>query len=114
VATGLPHAVPAIIPATSATPAATDNRFPIADNHPRFLLPVCCLMIFVSCLGFVLIINMGIVWHFPAGMSLDRSADLLQNSAKGGDRGREGAGVKFRDLNTQQLRLSCVRLISKI
>jgi hypothetical protein len=44
----------AIIPATSATPAATDNRFPIADNHPRFLLPVCCLITFVSCLGFVL------------------------------------------------------------
>jgi hypothetical protein len=47
-------AVPAIIPATSATPAATDNRFPIADNHPRFLLPVCCLMTFVSCLVFCL------------------------------------------------------------
>jgi hypothetical protein len=40
------------IPATSATPAATDNRFPIVDNHPRFLLPVCFLMRFVSCLGF--------------------------------------------------------------
>jgi hypothetical protein len=49
-----------------------------------------------------LIIKMGIVWHFPAGMSLDRSAALLQNSAKGGDRGREGAGVKFRDLNNQR------------
>jgi len=28
-------------------------------------------------------INMGIVWHIPAGLSFDRSADLLQNSAKG-------------------------------
>jgi hypothetical protein len=48
-----------IIPATSATPAATDNRFPIVGNHPRFLLPVCFLMRFDSCLGFVLTGQMG-------------------------------------------------------
>jgi hypothetical protein len=49
-----------IIPTASATPAATDNRFPIIVNHPRFLLPVCCLMRFDSCLGFVLSGQMGL------------------------------------------------------
>jgi hypothetical protein len=42
-----------IIHAASATPAATDNRFPIAGNHPRFLLPVCFFMTFVSLFGFL-------------------------------------------------------------
>jgi hypothetical protein len=41
-------------PAASATPTATDNRFPIDGNHSRFLLPVCFLMTFVSLFGFCL------------------------------------------------------------
>jgi hypothetical protein len=66
----------AIIPAASATPAATDNRFPIVGNHPRFLLPVCFLMRFVSCLCVFVYAQIGLT-----GLT-DLSLQLLSSVTK--------------------------------
>jgi hypothetical protein len=67
------------MPATSATPAATDNRFPIADNHPRFLLPVCFLMRFVSCLCVFVFAQIGLTGL--TGLT-DLSLQLLSSVTK--------------------------------
>jgi hypothetical protein len=69
----------ASIPTASATPAATDNRFPIADNHPRFLLPVCFLMRFVSCLCVFVFAQIGLTGL--TGLT-DLSLQLLSSLTK--------------------------------